>query len=90
MTDDENRKPGTPQWWTTWNDYRQGLSQCRSLVDKLAAGEIIYSKRLEAAEGFADCLAMLDEAEASLNKAKDARARLHELTATQHQTGTAT
>jgi hypothetical protein len=79
MTDDENRKPGTPQWWSLWIGYRQGLTDCRRLVDKLAGSELVYSKRLEAAEGYDQCLAMIDEAEAALQRARHARRQLHDL-----------
>jgi hypothetical protein len=42
MTDDKNSKPGTVQWWRTWEAYRQGLATYMDDLDlrALAAAEV--------------------------------------------------
>jgi hypothetical protein len=76
-TCDDNLKPGTPQWWRLWEDYRQAVGRSRGALDQLT-GEAVHSRRLEAEEGFAACIEMLDAAETALRKATEARRALHE------------
>jgi hypothetical protein len=78
VTDNENRKPGAPRWWALWTEYKSGLGRAAWLLDQLRSADS------HTADEYARCIAMLDEAQAAIAKAKDARRQLHEL----GQTGT--
>jgi hypothetical protein len=86
----EPHRPGTPSYWRLWVDYRKALSRASYLIGDIQGDTLVHGKGLEREEGFDQCLAMLAEAEAALQKAKAARRALHELTGgAQQQAGTA-